>query len=241
MAEAERRGTGLDGRRPVAIVDYGMGNLRSVAKACARAGFPAEATDSPEAVRKAPGVILPGVGAFGAARENLDRAGLTGAVQAAAAEAVAGGRPFLGLCLGLQLLFEESEENFGGHQPRGLGVFPGRVVRFREPGLKVPQIGWNTAAVRKPHPVLAGIPDGSYFYFVHSYYAQPGDQAAVLLTSRYGNAFASGVARGNAVAFQFHPEKSSTVGLALLANFGRLVYGRTPVPETGQEEGEREK
>ncbi|MDI6870173.1 MAG: imidazole glycerol phosphate synthase subunit HisH [Bacillota bacterium] len=225
-------------KRPVAIVDYGMGNLRSVVKACARAGFAAESTDSPEAVRQAPGVILPGVGAFGAAMENLERAGLRDPVREAAAEALAGGRPFLGLCLGLHLLFEESEESFGGENPRGLGVFPGRVVRFKREGLKVPQIGWNTVVFRQRHPILTGLADGSYFYFVHSYYAVPADPAAVLLATEYGATFASGVARGSLVAFQFHPEKSSTTGLALLANFGCLVYGKIRTEGTEQE-GER--
>ncbi|HHW13646.1 MAG TPA: imidazole glycerol phosphate synthase subunit HisH [Firmicutes bacterium] len=209
-----------------------MGNLRSVAKACARAGFPAEPTDRPETVRKAPGVILPGVGAFGAAMENLEQTGLREAVREAAAEAAAGGRPFLGLCLGLQLLFAESEESFGGRNPRGLGVFPGRVVRFRAEdlqtaagNLKVPQMGWNTVSFRRGHPVLQGVPEGAYFYFVHSYYVEPADHGLTLTTTEYGVTFTSGIARGSAVAFQFHPEKSSTVGLTLLANFGRLVYG----------------
>lgn len=211
--------------QPVAIVDYGMGNLRSVAKACAKAGFSAGPTASAEAIREAPGVILPGVGAFGAAMENLEQAGLLPVVRERALAAAAGGRPFLGLCLGLQLLFTESEERFAGAElPRGLGVFPGRVVRFT-PGLKVPQIGWNTVAFAKPHPILTGLTDGSYFYFVHSYYAVPHDPDVVLTTTGYGVTFASGVARGNAVGLQFHPEKSSAAGLALLANFGRLVYG----------------
>lgn len=225
--------------RPVAIVDYGMGNLRSVAKACARVGFSAEPTERPETVRQAPGVILPGVGAFGAAMENLERTGLLEAVREAAEEAADGGRPFLGLCLGLQLLFAESEEGFGGRNPRGLGVFPGRVVRFRPDdlhtaagSLKVPQMGWNTVAVRRPHPVLQSVPEGAYFYFVHSYYVEPADPDLTLTTTEYGVTFTSGIARGNAVAFQFHPEKSSAVGLALLADFGRLVYGTPGGQET---------
>ncbi|MGE5554324.1 MAG: imidazole glycerol phosphate synthase subunit HisH [Betaproteobacteria bacterium] len=226
-------------RRPVTIVDYGVGNLRSVAKACERAGFSAVTTDSPEAIQEAPGVILPGVGAFGAAMESLERAGLAGAVREGAAEALAGGRPFLGLCLGLHLLFDESEESFGGEYPRGLGVLPGRVVRLTGEGLKVPQIGWNTVAFRRAHPILEGIPDGSYFYFVHSYRVVPADPAAVLLTTEYGTTFASGVALGNLVAFQFHPEKSSATGLALLANFGRLVYGQA-MRRDPEQEGEND-
>lgn len=211
--------------RAVAIVDYGMGNLRSVAKACGRAGFAAVPTASPEEIRRAPGVILPGVGAFGAAMENLGRAGLVEPVREAAREALTGGRPFLGLCLGLHLLFEESEEAFGGERPRGLGVLPGRVVRFPASELKVPQIGWNTVDFKKPHPLIAGLPDGAFFYFVHSYYPVPAEAEAVLATTSYGTTFTSAVAQGNAAACQFHPEKSSAVGLSLLANFGRLVYG----------------
>lgn len=209
--------------RAVAIVDYGMGNLRSVAKACARAGFAAEPTSSAETIRKAPGVILPGVGAFAAAMENLERSELLPAVREAAEAAAAGGRPFLGLCLGQQLLFDESEESFeGGRLPRGLGILPGRVVRFG-PGLKVPQIGWNTVRFRRSHPLVDGLDDGSCFYFVHSYYVAPADPETVLATTEYGVSFASGVAKGNAVGLQFHPEKSSAAGLSLLGNFGRLV------------------
>lgn len=214
--------------RPVAIVDYGVGNLRSVAKACERAGFAAEPTSSPQDVRRAPGVILPGVGAFGAAMDSLKGAGLVEAVREAAAEAVSGGRPFLGLCLGLHLLFEESEEAFGGANPRGLGIFAGRVARLAGANLKVPQIGWNTVRFAKPHPLTEGLPDESFFYFVHSYYPVPEDPGLTLARTTYGQTFTCAVAQGNAAAVQFHPEKSSAVGLALLANFGRLVKAAAP-------------
>lgn len=220
--------TGGGTGRTVAIVDYGVGNLRSVAKACARAGFAAVPTSTPDDIREAPGVILPGVGAFAAAMESLERAGLTEPVREAALEAAAGGRPFLGLCLGLQLLFEESAEVFAdGALPKGLGVFQGRVVRLDQPGLKVPQIGWNTVTMQKPHPLLAGLADGAWFYFVHSYYVVPADPDLALLTTDYGGVFTSAASRGNAVGLQFHPEKSSTAGLTLLANFGELVRGTT--------------
>jgi glutamine amidotransferase len=214
----------LAGAKPVAIVDYGVGNLRSVSKACAKAGFAAEPTASPAAVREAPGVILPGVGAFGAAMANLEQSGLRPVVEQAIREAMEGGRPFLGLCLGLHLLFEESEEAFGGEAPKGLGLFPGKVVRFST-GLKVPQIGWNTVRFAKDHALLRGLSEGSYFYFVHSYYVVPADPSLALFTTDYGGEFVSGVALGNAAGVQFHPEKSSSAGLTLLANFGRLVGG----------------
>ncbi|MGE5508790.1 MAG: imidazole glycerol phosphate synthase subunit HisH [Chitinophagales bacterium] len=214
----------VSGSRPVAIVDYGVGNLRSVAKACARAGFAAQPTASPEDVREAPGVILPGVGAFGAAMANLAETGLKAAVEEAIREAMGGGRPFLGLCLGLHLLFAESEEAFGGERPKGLGLFPGKVVRFPA-GLKVPQIGWNTVRFAKPHPLLDGLREGSYFYFIHSYHVMPADPALALLTTDYGGEFVSAAAVGNAAGVQFHPEKSSSAGLKLLGNFGRMVHG----------------
>jgi glutamine amidotransferase len=208
--------------KPVAIVDYGVGNLRSVSKACARAGFAAEPTSSPAAVREAPGVILPGVGAFGAAMASLEATGLKCVVEQAVREAMQGGRPFLGLCLGLHLLFAESEEAFGGENPKGLGLFPGRVVRFPA-GLKVPQIGWNTVRFAKAHPLLTGLAEGSYFYFVHSYHVVATDPTLALFTTDYGGDFVSGAALGNAAGVQFHPEKSSSAGLTLLGNFGRMV------------------
>jgi glutamine amidotransferase len=148
---------------------------------------------------------------------NLERYGLVAAVR----DAATGGRPFLGICLGMQLLFEESEE-FG--PVRGLGVFPGRIVKFTAaPGLKIPHMGWNALRLRRRVPLLDGIPDEAYVYFVHSYYAVPADPALVVTTTTYGPDFASAVARGNVFACQFHPEKSQTVGLRMLENFVRVV------------------
>jgi glutamine amidotransferase len=196
-----------------------MGNLRSVQKALERVGASAEITRDPAVIARAPGAVLPGVGAFGMCMENLRRFGLVDPVR----EFVASGRPFLGICVGMQILFDESEE-FG--RVPGLGILGGRVVRFApDPGdgLKVPQIGWNTLGVRRRAPHLAGIPDDAYVYFVHSYYAVPADAAVVAATTEYGTTFASAVWQENVFATQFHPEKSQAVGLRLLANFAGLV------------------
>ena len=206
--------------RPLAIVDYGMGNLRSVQKALERVGQAAEVTGDTDRIATAPAVVLPGVGAFGACMQNLTRLGLVEPVCAA----IAAGRPFLGICLGMQLLFEESEE-FG--PVRGLGVLPGRVVRFApDPARKVPHMGWNELRVARRVPVLAGIDSGAAVYFVHSYYPVPGDPGLVATTTSYGPEFASSVARDNVFACQFHPEKSQRVGLRLLENFVAVVRGR---------------
>jgi glutamine amidotransferase len=205
--------------RPAAIVDYGMGNLRSVQKAFERLGHAAEVTRDPERIASAPAVVLPGVGAFGACMANLAAFGLVEPVRAA----IAADRPFLGICLGMQLLFEESEE-FG--PVAGLGVLPGRIVRFApDPARKVPHMGWNTLRIARPAPVLEGIADGAHVYFVHSYYAVPADRALVATTTPYGAEFASSVVRGNVFACQFHPEKSQQVGLRLLDNFVRRMTG----------------
>jgi len=205
--------------RPLAIVDYGMGNLRSVQKAFECLGHAAEVTRVPERIVTAPGVVLPGVGAFGACMANLTTFGLVEPVR----EVLAADRPFLGICVGMQLLFEESEE-FG--PVRGLGVLPGRIVRFApDPERKVPHMGWNTLGLARPVALLAGIADGTHAYFVHSYYAVPADAALVTTTTSYGAEFASSVARGNLFACQFHPEKSQRVGLRLLDNFVKRVQG----------------
>jgi glutamine amidotransferase len=203
--------------RPIAIVDYGMGNLRSVLKAFERLGRAAEVTRDPDRIVAAPGVVLPGVGAFGACMENLTALGLVEPVK----RAIAAGRPFLGICLGMQLLFDESEE-FG--PVPGLGVLRGRVVRFPpSPELKVPHMGWNSLRIARRAPALAGIADGDYVYFVHSYYPVPDDPAVVATTTGYGLEFASSVSRDNVFACQFHPEKSQRVGLRLLENFVGIV------------------
>ena len=206
--------------RPFAIVDYGMGNLRSVQKALERVGQAAEVTGDAERIATAPAVVLPGVGAFGACMQNLTRLGLAEPVRAT----IAAGRPFLGICLGLQMLFERDFED-GLHT--GLGVFAGDVVRFPEvPGLKVPHMGWNQVRVAKRVPQLAGIESGTSVYFVHSYYPVPADPAVIATTTTYGPEFASSVAHENVFACQFHPEKSQRVGLRLLENFVAVVRGR---------------
>jgi len=204
---------------PVAIIDYGMGNLRSVQKGLERAGFPAEVTRDSERIEAAAGVVLPGVGAFGACMDNLRSFGLIDTVR----RVVERGTPFLGICLGMQLLFEESEE-FG--RVPGLGIFPGRVVRFTDqPDLKVPHMGWNQIRKQQDLPHLRGIDDGAFVYFVHSYYVVPADPALTATSTAYGIEFASAVARDNVFATQYHPEKSQAVGLKILENFGRIVTG----------------
>lgn len=204
----------------IAIIDYGMGNLLSVQKAFARIGFEAVITDEPSGLERASGVVLPGVGAFGKAMENLTQAGFVDAILAE----IDRGKPFLGICLGLQLLLEESEERFSDTAPfpKGLGVVPGRVRRFG-PGLKVPQIGWNQLHKNGPSRLFRGIDEGAYVYFVHSYYADPKDEGVVSTTTDYGVRFASSLERDHVMAVQFHPEKSSTVGLSILKNFGEVT------------------
>ena len=209
------------------IVDYGMGNLRSAQKGFERAGFSAEITDDPRRIDAADAVILPGVGAFGDCYQGLVDRGLVDTVKAAALS----GRPFLGICVGLQLLFESSEETPGCP---GLGVLAGRGVRFpeaRTTGLKVPHMGWNriTPAANKDVPLLRLTGEEPYTYFVHSYYAQPEDPEVVLATCEYGVKFAAMVGKGNLFAVQFHPEKSQTDGLAILRAFGEMVCAPTGV------------
>ncbi|MCU0962612.1 MAG: imidazole glycerol phosphate synthase subunit HisH [Pirellulaceae bacterium] len=200
----------------IVIVDYGMGNLRSVQKACERVGASAQISRDPERLLQADQVILPGVGAFPDAMAELQRCGLVDPLRAC----IDRGTPFLGICLGLQLLFEVSTEGGTSH---GLGVIPGSVVRFDLPrAYKVPHMGWNQVQVRRRAPILAGIEDGEYFYFVHSYYVAPHDEAVVALETDYGGPFCSMVWRDNVFATQFHPEKSQRAGLRLLEAFARL-------------------
>lgn len=201
----------------IAIVDYGMGNLRSVQRAFEYVGAEAIVTDHRATIESASAVVLPGVEAFGKAMSNLKRAGLADVIR----QVIARGRPFLGICLGLQLLFKESEE-MGQH--RGLSVFDGMVKRFNV-SLKVPQIGWNQIHVQQASPLLEGVADGSYAYFVHSYYVVPADPEIVLATTDYGINYPSVIGQDNVFGLQFHPEKSQTVGLRILRNFTALVEG----------------
>lgn len=204
----------------IAIIDYGAGNLRSVAKALAKLGYMAEVTSDAEVVAAAEAIILPGVGAAADAMESLRRLGLVDPLR----EAVAQDRPFFGVCLGLQLLFTASEEG-GWHQC--LGLLPGTVRRL-PPGLKVPHMGWNRARQRGHHPLWKGIPDGSFFYFVHSYYVEPQDPSLVIGETEYGLTFPSVVARGRLAGTQFHPEKSGDLGLWVYDNFCQMA-GLVPV------------
>ncbi len=195
------------------IVDYGAGNLRNVYMAFRRLGVEALVTAEAALIRRASALVLPGVGAFGESIAKLRALGLEEPLVAAIRDGV----PFLGICVGLQLLFEVGEE-LGEH--RGLGILAGRVRRF-PPGLSVPHMGWNQLHQTRPIPLWQGIPDGSYVYFVHSYYADPQDRAVVAATTDYGLDFTSAVAQGNLYAIQFHPEKSQDVGERILHNFAR--------------------
>ena len=202
----------------IALLDYGAGNVRSVQKALGAAGGTVTLVASPEEVMRADAVVLPGVGAFDDCVNAMQRQELF----AAAKDFIGTGKPFLGICVGYQALFEKSEEF--NSCAAGLGVFGGRVVRFAENGIKVPQIGWNEVEFEKPEcPILKGIESGSHFYFVHSYFPKPKDQSIVTTRTTYGESFASAVWRDNVFATQFHPEKSQKAGLKLLQNFVGLA------------------
>jgi imidazole glycerol-phosphate synthase subunit HisH len=194
------------------IVDYGMNNLRSVERALAAVGGTARISGDPKVVSKSGRLVLPGVGAFGDAMRVLKKTGLDQAI----CEAAGNGAPLLGLCLGFQLLFRESEE-FGSHQ--GLGIMAGRVRRLEGPGLHVPHVGWNQLEDIRPDPLMNGIPEGTYFYFVHSYFVEPDDESTVLARTDYGRRFCSLGRQGKICGAQFHPEKSQEAGRRLLQNF----------------------
>ena len=204
----------------IVVIDYGMGNLHSVRKALEVVGAKVRVSSRAEEILKADKIVFPGVGSFGEAMKELNRRKLVKPIK----DAIAGGKPFLGLCLGLQLLFERSEEAPG---VKGLGILKGDVKRFGVKGLKVPHMGWNNIAFSyQPSAfslrILKSVPKGSYMYFVHSYYVKPKDKRIVLTTTNYGIDFVSGVCKDNVYAFQFHPEKSQALGLKILKNFVRL-------------------
>jgi imidazole glycerol-phosphate synthase subunit HisH len=204
----------------IAIIDYGMGNLRSVEKALEKLGHASVITSHASEIAAAERVILPGVGAFGAAMANLNasrdgRSPLSESVR----DAVRSGKPFLGICLGMQLLFETSDE-LGEH--RGLGLLPGRVFRFDFGGdrtLKIPHMGWNELAFPRPTPLMQGLTEGTQVYFVHGYYCAPNDPALIAATCDHGGPFCAAISAGNVHAVQFHPEKSGAAGLKILSNF----------------------
>ncbi|MBU5611457.1 imidazole glycerol phosphate synthase subunit HisH [Geomonas azotofigens] len=205
----------------IAIIDYGMGNLRSVQKGFEKVGCEAVVTSDPKVLLDAERVVLPGVGAFRDCIRNLEEGGFVEPILKVIKE----GKPFLGICLGLQLLFTESEE-FGIH--KGLDVIPGKVLRFPEgmeqagEALKVPHMGWNQLDIKRPSPLFNGVDNGSNVYFVHSYYVKPNDESVVAATTNYGIDFCAAIWRDNVVAAQFHPEKSQDKGLAMLKNFSQM-------------------
>jgi len=202
----------------IALLDYGSGNLRSVEKALRKVGAEVNVITRPDGMKQARGAVLPGVGAFDDCITAMQRQELLGGVQ----EFIASGRPFLGICVGYQALFEKSEEF--NSCAAGLGIFEGNVVRFpTRTGLKVPQIGWNQINLAQPAcPLFRGIKEGSFVYFVHSFYPKPKDDSIVAARTEYGESFASAIWRDNVFATQFHPEKSQAVGLRLLQNFVEL-------------------
>lgn len=198
----------------IAVIDYGMGNLRSVSKAFEAVGHQAMVTRDAATIHNASHVVLPGVGAFGDCMANLKKYELIEPIKAA----VRSGKPFLGICLGFQLLFTESEE-FGRHE--GLDILPGKVRSFsKDQALKVPHMGWNQITIQMPCPVFEGIADESDWYFVHSFFVDPRDKQIAATTTTYGVPFTSSIWKDNVVACQFHPEKSQAVGLQLIRNFG---------------------
>ena len=205
----------------IAAIDYDMGNLHSACKGLKKAGATVQVTDEAAVLRQAEGIVLPGVGAFDPAMRHLRDRHLEEPIK----EAIASGKPFLGICLGLQILFEGSEE---GREP-GLGIFAGQVRRFRsEPGLTIPHMGWNQLQFARPEASLwQGLSDGARVYFVHSYYVDPVDRSAIAATVAHGSqTVTAAIARDNVAAVQFHPEKSSTAGLQVLSNFVQFVRER---------------
>ncbi len=205
----------------ISVVDYGMGNLRSVEKAFAEVGFPAAVTSSPSEIANADAVVLPGVGAFGDAMKELRTRGILDVVRQRAAEARDGGRPFLGICLGMQVLVERGEESGGSE---GFAVIGGTCPRLRRKELKVPHMGWNNLVfTQRPNPLFEGLGASPYVYFVHSYAVVPSSPEVVAAVSDYGGEVVASLRAGNLFATQFHPEKSQDAGLRMLGNFGGLL------------------
>jgi glutamine amidotransferase len=203
----------------IAIIDYGAGNLRSVEKAFEQVGVDAEVTKDKNTIRGAKGIVFPGVGSFDAAIKELRALSLEGVIE----EAIALGKPFLGICLGMQHLFESSDEG----KEKGLAILPGTVKKFSFAGtpwsqLSIPHMGWNRLLIKRRAPIFEGIEDGAMFYFAHSYYAAPQDEQIVATRTDYGLEFVSAVWKGNIYGIQFHPEKSGEAGLKVLKNFGGL-------------------
>ena len=200
----------------IAIIDYGAGNLQSVKKAFDFIGAESVITDNPEIINACDRILLPGVGSFGDAMDSMAKSGLVETVKQNALS----GKPFLGICLGLQLLFEESEESLG---VKGLGIFKGKIKKFSsDMGLKIPHIGWNSLEIKQKDGIFKNIPDNSYVYFVHSYYLQAEDKNDIATVTNYGISFHSAVGKNNIFATQFHPEKSGDVGLQILRNFASM-------------------
>lgn len=222
MGLVRKAGQGMSKSKAVVVVDYGAGNLRSVANAIDKLGYQPRVTSDPAEVADAQAVVLPGVGAAGDTMASLKRLKLVVPIR----QLITEGRPFLGVCVGLQILFTSTEEG-GGHER--LGIIPGGVRRLPS-GVKIPHMGWNQVRQTMSHPIFAGIPDEASFYFVHSYYAEPEDRSLVAGETEYGARICSVIARGKMVATQFHPEKSGEIGLKLYDNFIKLalaVKGRT--------------
>lgn len=207
----------------IAVIDYKAGNLKNVAKALEFIRADVIVTQDPETILHADGVVLPGVGAFADCIGGLKAAGLESVVR----QVISGGTPFLGICLGFQMLFDCSEENAGGRERvRGFGIFRGTVRRFpHETGLKIPHMGWNNLLVSKKSPLFSGLPENPYVYFVHSYYVEAEDSSIVAARCRYGIEFDAAISAANVFGTQFHPEKSGDTGITILKNFVKVVRG----------------
>lgn len=198
----------------IGIIDYGMGNLKSVEKAFARMGYDARITDQIQKVKDAKALVIPGVGAFPDAMDQLERTGLIQSIR----QGAAAGKPILGICLGMQVMFEKG---FEGNEREGLGLFRGKIQKI-PPGFKIPHMGWNQLDVYKKNPVLNGIENRTFVYFVHSYYAEEVEKEDLVATAEYGIQIPAVVQKGNMIGLQFHPEKSSEKGLQMIKNFGEL-------------------
>ncbi len=201
--------------KKIVIIDYKMGNLSSVYNAFRFLNIPVELSNNKQKIRDSYGIVLPGVGAFADAMKNLDKFNLVELIQ----NEINKGKPYLGICLGLQLLFEKSEESRGIN---GLSIFKGKVIRFKSKSIKVPHIGWNQILIRKRSPILKCIKNNSYFYFVHSFYVQPENEGLISTITNYGEDFVSSISNENIYGVQFHPEKSQEEGLKIIKNFAML-------------------
>ncbi len=203
--------------KKIVIIDYKMGNLSSVYNAFKFLEIPIELSNSKQKIKNSSGIVLPGVGAFGDAMKNLEALRLVDILK----NEIASGKPYLGICLGLQILFEKSEEN---KNVSGLSIFPGKVIKFKSKSIKIPHIGWNQILIKKRNRLLKNVKNNSFFYFVHSFYVKPSDSKIISTITSYGENFVSSVSKDNIYGVQFHPEKSQKEGLKIIKNFAQICF-----------------